>query len=408
MRFATAARPAVVDRARRRVLTAGLAAVVAGCGLGVPRMQPGVPAEATLRAAPAGYTQIRSFGLLAGDAAFLADDALGRAALARLAGPEPVDLLALSGGGDGGAFGAGVLKGWTGRGDRPEFDYVTGVSTGAMIAPLAFLGPSYDDLLRTFYTGTTVADVLLLRPWQLLTGGPAAGDSAPLRARIDAIVTPEMVDAIAAERRKGRLLLIGTTNLDAQRQVIWDIGRIAASSQPDRVRLIRQILLASASIPAAFPPVLIDVQADGRRFQEMHVDGGVTRGVFAYPADLRLPPANGPRRMWVIRNSKLAPEPEAVPANALSIAGRSVGTMIMAQSRDDIAEMRRQAQRDGFDFNVTAVPAALPPAPDMPFDPAYMRTLYRAGLATGGSASGWAGDVTPLLAASTVATRGAP
>lgn len=382
----------------RRALLAGLAATaaLAGCGLGAARVRDGVPISAISRAQPPGYSRIRYFGD-SGAAEGTAIDDMDRAALARLRGRAPVDLLALSGGADGGAFGAGVLKGWTQRGDRPEFDYVTGVSTGALIAPLAFLGPRHDAALESFYTRTRARDVLLLKPLQVLTGAPSVGDPAPLKAQIDGIVTPQMVADIAAERRRGRLLLVGTTDIDAQRQVIWDIGRIAASDNPGRVALIREVLLASASIPGAFPPVAIDVVADGQRFQELHVDGGVTRGVFVYPPNVPLPPKDGPRRMWVVRNSKLGPEPEAVAQRALAIASRSLGTLLKTQSLNDVGDIRRLAARDGFEFHVTAVPQGLPLPQAAPFDPVYMDRVFRAGVATGLSRRAWTSDPDDLL-----------
>ncbi|MBB1496892.1 patatin-like phospholipase family protein [Paracoccus sp. MC1862] len=386
----------MIPKAFVRMFAVAAAVALAGCGIVPLRMAPAVPAAVQSQAEPAGYAHIRFYGDELGPSDASADD-LGRATLERLASGEPLDLLALSGGADAGAFGAGVLKGWTQRGDRPEFDYVTGVSTGALIAPLAFLGPGYDDALQRFYTQTTAADIFILRPLAVLAGAPSIGDSAPLRDQINRIVTPQMVAVIAAERRRGRLLLIGTTDLDAQRQVIWDIGRIAASGQPDRVQLIRKILLASASVPGAFPPVTIDVVAGGRRYQELHVDGGVTRGVFAYPPDLRPPPPRGPRRMWVIRNSKLAAEHQATPPGVVSIAARSVTTLIKHQSVSNIADMQAQARRDGFDFNVTAVPPDLNLPSYQPFDAVYMNTLFAAGLATGRSARGWADDAQPLL-----------
>lgn len=383
---------------RRKATALALAAAVAlgGCSFLPARTLPAVPAPGAATAQLPGYVGIRTYGDTLGQPGD-SSELLGPAALDRLSNGRPVNLLALSGGGDGGAFGAGVLKGWTQRGDRPEFDYVTGVSTGALIAPLAFLGPEFDGALERFYTKTRADDVFLLRPLRALAGAPSIGDSSPLRDRIHDIITPALVDAIAAERRKGRLLLIGTTDLDAQRQVIWDIGRIAASVQPDRVVLIREILLASASVPGAFPPVAIDVVADGRRYQEMHVDGGVTQGVFAYPPDVTLPPPAGPRKMWVIRNSKLGPEPQTTGPTALAIAGRSLTTLIKGQSLANISAIRAQAGRDGFQFNVTAVPPNLPLEDWRPFDEHYMLSLFRAGEATGRSPNGWASDIGPLL-----------
>lgn len=327
-----------------------------------------------------------------------ADDPLNRAARDRLAGSAPLHLLALSGGGDDGAYGAGFLHGWTEHGGRPQFDIVTGVSTGALIAPLAFLGPAYDRQLEAFYTRTVAGDIYRLRIFDLLTGGLAAADSAPLAARISAAVTPGLVARLAEERRRGRLLLIGTTDLDAQRQVIWDIGRIAASGQPDRVDLIRRVMLASAAIPGVFPPVTFTVTRGGRSWTELHVDGGITRGVFAYPNGLSLPPPRGPRTMWVIRNAQLGPVWASTRSTAVGIATRSLETLLKSQSLGNIGEIQAAARAGGFDLRLTAVPPDFPLDYDRPFDPTYMRTLYATGRAAGRSGRGWGtlGELTGL------------
>ncbi|WP_415393633.1 patatin-like phospholipase family protein [Paracoccus sp. SJTW-4] len=387
---------------RRAVLALTAPAALSACGLTAARFTADPPPEG-VEAAPPGYHAIRAWGDLSGSPEILADDP----AHDLLTSAARVDMLALSGGSDGGAYGAGFLKGWTERGDRPQFDYVTGVSTGALIAPLAFLGPGYDPLLEHFYTETRSADVLLLKPLQVLTGAPAVGDPTPLRRRIAAIVTPRMVDAIAAERLRGRLLLVGTTNLDAQRQVIWDIGRIAASGQPDRVELIRQVLLASASIPGAFPPVPIEVVADGQRYSELHVDGGVTHGIFAYPPSVRLPRRRGQQRnLWVIRNSKLAPELRATKGSAVAVVERGLDTMIKSQAHSDMDTIARQARRDGFRLRMTAVPPDFPYISSVPFDPLYMQTLFRTGYAAGRSGRAWADDIAPLMGAVVAQTAG--
>lgn len=379
---------------RRAVLALAAPAALSACGLTAARFTADPP-PAGVAAAPPGYGTIRVWGDQPGPPDLLESDP----AYGLLSSAARVDLLALSGGSDGGAYGAGFLKGWSERGDRPRFDYVTGVSTGALIAPLAFLGSHYDPHLEHFYTETRSADVLLLKPLQVLTGAPAVGDPAPLRRRIAAIVSPRMVDAIAAERERGRILLIGTTNLDAQRQVVWDIGRIAASGQPDRVELIRQVLLASASIPGAFPPVPIEVVADGRRYAELHVDGGVTHGIFAYPPWVRPPRGRGQRNLWVIRNSKLAPELRATGGSAVAVVERGLDTMIKSQAHSDMDTIARQASRDGFRLRMTAVPPNFPYISSVPFDPLYMQTLFRTGHAAGLSGRAWAEDIAPLLGA---------
>ena len=160
--------------------------------------------------------------------------------------------LAISGGGENGAYGVGILKGWTAAGTRPEFALVTGISTGALIAPFAFLGPEYDGRLKEAYTSLRTEDIVKMRGGLATLRSDAAGDTAPLKAHIAKYVDQEIIDAIAREHRRGRRLFIGTTNLDAIRPVLWNIGMIAASKNPGAGDLIRTVMLASASIPAVF------------------------------------------------------------------------------------------------------------------------------------------------------------
>ena len=193
--------------------------------------------------------------------------------------------LAISGGGANGAFAAGALIGWTAEGSRPEFTIVTGVSTGALIAPFAFLGPEYDQQLKEVYTTTDSAGIFNLRSVFKIVGGDGLVDSSPLRATLNRYVTDEMVARIAAEYRRGRMLLIGTTNLDAGRPVIWNVGRIANTGNPDSRNLIIDILTASASIPGAFPPVYMPVEgSDGQSYDEMHVDAARRHRCSSIPA----------------------------------------------------------------------------------------------------------------------------
>ena len=184
--------------------------------------------------------------------------------------------LAISGGGQRGAFGAGLLCGWTEAGTRPEFTVVTGVSTGALIAPFAFLGPEYDHVIKELYTSYSTTDIVKPRSSLKTLLGDAATDSTPLREKLVRYIDEDVMAAIAAEYKKGRVLDIVTTNLDAARPVAWNIGRIASSGSPHALQLIRDVMLASASIPAAFPPVMFDVEANGKRYDELHVDGGAT------------------------------------------------------------------------------------------------------------------------------------
>lgn len=319
------------------------------------------------------------------------------AAQGRPLGPQ--NFLALSGGGDNGAFGAGMMLGWTASGTRPQFNMVTGISAGALIAPFAFLGPDYDPALRDVFTGQRAQDILLL-PRQVaavfsLFFGEAIADTSPLSRLIARHANEEMLAAIAAEYAKGRLLLIGTTNLDVQRPVVWNIGAIAASGHPDALGLFRRILLASASIPGAFPPVLVEVQHQGRVFQEMHVDGGATMQVFLYPPTINLRGEErgrwGPRQRTahVIRNGRVDVEASRTPRGVLSITRRSAATLLHYSGLGDISRIHLTTQRDGVGFRVAYIGREFDHPRREPFDPAYMRALFDYGFERGRLSDGW-------------------
>jgi hypothetical protein len=301
----------------------------------------------------------------------------------RHAGPlPPANFLALSGGGDNGAYGAGLLTGWTAAGTRPEFDIVTGISAGALIAPFAFLGPDYDPQLREVFTEVAPRDVLHLRriPIALLFN-VALADASPLYRLIERKADDRMLAAIAQEYARGRLLLIGTTNLDLQRPVIWNIGAIAASGHPQALALFRQILLASASIPGAFPPVLINVQHNGRTYQEMHVDGGAATQVFFYPPaldarGLTAPDAPRTRTVWVIRNGRIDVEGANVNRGLVTIASRSIATLLHFSGIGDISRIFLTAERDGMEFRLSYIGSSFPVERREPFDQEYMRALF--------------------------------
>ncbi len=336
-----------------------------------------------------------------------------REAVTRGGGPPgPQNFLALSGGGDNGAFGAGMMLGWTAAGTRPQFNMVTGISAGALIAPFAFLGPSYDPALADVFTGQRAQDILLL-PRQAaaafaLLFGEAIADTSPLRSLIARHANEAMLAAIAAEYAKGRLLLIGTTNLDVQRPVVWNIGAIAASGHPDALGLFRRILLASASIPGAFPPVLVEVQHQGRVFQEMHVDGGATMQVFLYPPSVNLRGEERgrwgvrPRTAYVIRNGRVDVEASRTPRGVLSITRRSAATLLHYSGLGDISRIHLTTERDGVAFRVAYIGREFDHPRREPFDPAYMRALFDYGFERGRLGDGWRSEP------STVGVMGTP
>ncbi len=295
--------------------------------------------------------------------------------------------LAISGGGADGAYGAGILAGWSQRGTRPEFTVVTGVSTGALTAPFAFLGPAYDDQLELLYTTLDSSSIFFRRSIFSIVRGDSVADNTPLLRMLEQYVTDDMIAEIAREYRKGRILNIATTNLDAGLPVIWNIGRIAATGHPAAGDLIRQVLLASASIPGVFPPAYIRVQArDGKTYDEMHVDGGTSAQMFLYPSrddytrlreqlDIR-----GTPTAYVIRNSRIHPDFSPVRARVTDIAGRSVASLIRTQGIGDAFRIAVMTYRDNIDLKLTWIPEDAPRDTGTElFDPQYMSALFEFG-----------------------------
>ena len=303
--------------------------------------------------------------------------------------------LAISGGGGDGAFGAGLLAGWSETGTRPEFDVVSGVSTGALIAPFAFLGPDYDATLREVYTSGFAATLLDAFDIEQALFGAGLFSNRKLHDLVRQYVTPQVLARIAAEHAKGRRLLVVTTNLDAGRGVVWDMGAIASSRHPQALALFREVLTASASIPALFPPVMIEVEGKGRRFKEMHVDGTIATPVFTIPpalmvADKQLGPSRRNLTLYMLLNSRIDPPFETTPSSVISVSARAFSTVTRYQSRTALAGTWAFAKREGFRLELAAIDHDIPnDGGPTGFDTKYMRTLYDLGLKRGRGGSAW-------------------
>jgi predicted acylesterase/phospholipase RssA len=297
--------------------------------------------------------------------------------------PPTVNFLAISGGGDNGAFGAGLLNGWTKAGTRPEFKLVTGVSTGALIAPFAFLGSEYDSYLEDFYTKTVPKDILIKRPLYSILTSDSLSDNSPLWLRVEDEVTRELLDAIAAEYEKGRLLAVGTVDLDARQGYIWNMGKIASNPDPRALDLFRAIIIASAAIPGAFSPVMIDVEAGGEAYQEMHVDGGTLAQVFVYPPSVNVKQlareagTGRERVLYILRNSRLDPEWASVDRRVMSIAQRAIASLIHSQGLGDLYRIYLTTRKDDVDYNLAFIPPTFKEPHRELFDTEYMRALYK-------------------------------
>ena len=368
-----------------------LALTLVGCAAAMVRNPVPVALEGDAAVVGMGPTQIRYWG----DELPPNADAMVKEKWAQVRASRPemlasgrrpvVNFLALSGGGSDGAFGAGVLAGWTASGKRPEFDLVTGVSTGALTAPFAFLGPKYDEALKKVFTESDTKDIAIMQPVRGLLGGDLLASNAPLAKVVAFYVNEAFLEEVAEEHRKGRRLLIGTTNLDAERPVIWDMGAIAVSGEPESLELFRKVLLASAAIPAVFPPGFVQVAAGGVVYDEMHVDGGATREVFLVPTQFMAQKAVGRlginpiRRAYIIRNGHVSPEYKAVKAKTLSIAGRAVSSLIKSQGVGDLYELYVFAKKNNIDYNLAYIPGDFHDTSTQAFDPVYMTKLYDLG-----------------------------
>ena len=330
-----------------------------------------------------------------------AEDSLNAAA-DRLSLPRSVlgwtdfNILAISGGAAGGAFGAGVLVGMTKADRRPDFAIVTGVSTGALMAPFAFLGPSWDDHLTDAYTGGHAKDLLSLRRL-----APAFGagvfQAANLEELVDSFITAEVVEAVAEEHLKGRRLLVATTDLDSQQTAIWDMGEIAARGGEAALALFRDILVASASLPGLFPPRSFPCEADGVAYEEMHVDGGVSAPLFIMPDAMLRWKQLGRRlnggRIYVVVNTVLEQAPRTTSPNLASILVRSFDTMLRFSYRNALSNAANFCAGVGLPLSFTSIPDAAENGNMLSFDTANMKRIFDEGVALAQGPGLW---VTPV------------
>jgi predicted acylesterase/phospholipase RssA len=310
---------------------------------------------------------------------------------------KPHNVLCLSGGGSYGAYTAGVLNGWTQSGTRPTFDVVTGISTGALIAPFAFLGPQYDDEIRRLYTESSSRDLYILRPIRGLFR-EAFADNSPLAKQLDKIVTPEMMAEIAAAHQQGRRLYIGTTELEGRRFVIWDIGAIATRGTEEDLKLIKLVLLGSSAIPGFFPPSKIPVNVDGQQLVERHGDGGTSQAIFFRPP--HQPTASRDEttqanrvvgtNVWCIVAGKLYADPTVIKPISFQFAGQSASTVIYAQTRGDLQRIFTLSLLAGMNYRLTAIPDKFDaPKSSADFNPEPMGRMYAEGVRVALSPEAW-------------------
>ncbi len=307
---------------------------------------------------------------------------------------QPGPWLILSTGGADGAFGAGLLNGLSAARNRPDYAVVIGVSTGALMAPFVFAGSRYDAVLKAVYTQTSAADI-----FEVGGTGESFLNTWPLKDLIAREITPALLEDIAAAHRGGRRLFVVTSNLDAGRPVVWNMGAIAAHGGDQALKLFRSVLLASGSIPGAFPPVLIEVEGNGKRFAEMHVDGGVGGQFFVAPpalmestSDYKIPAT----QLYIVINSGLQPDFEVVERTTPTILSQAVSMAIKTDLRDLLDRAYVAARRSGIGFNVATIPPGFSAPSRGAFDPNYMKALFNVGYDQGKSGRPFAAEPPPF------------
>jgi hypothetical protein len=369
-----------------RLLAVFMLAFLAGCMMAPERIPYGPKAAST--ASVDGFGDIRIYA-----------DSSGNLPQTRAWLPvmrhKEINYLVLSGGGAGGAFSVGALKAWSDKGQRPEFDMVSGVSTGALIAPYAFLGSAYDQPLVDLYTSGVARELvdMAFLPKGLL--GASLLKQEPLRKMVERYLTRDMLTEIVAEHRKGRRLLVLTSNLDSQRAVIWNMGAIADSNRPDALKLFQDIIIASASIPGLYPAVLIKARSGGRMFEEMHSDGGSASQILTIPegwianADNDEWPKGPKFNMYVLVNNALMPEFSMTTNNTFIVMARASSFLIKAQTRSALLATYAYAKKTGIRFRMASIDVQLPYDLTDPFNTNYMRAVYHLGYAKMASDSLW-------------------
>lgn len=301
-------------------------------------------------------------------------------------GIKTYSVLAISGGGADGAYGAGLLKGWSEEGSRPVFKIITGVSTGAIIAPFAFLGKEYDAELERIYTTMSTKDVLTYRdPFAAFFGNSLASNK-PLERLIKSLISDKVIKEIALQHKLGRRLFVGTAGLDAQRFVVWDMGAIAARGD---AKLFRKVILASSAIPVIFPPSLFHVKADGKSYDEIHADGGTLTQFFATyklldnmqeaAKALGVDTSKIKSKLYIIRNGRVTPDYKKVEDSLSSLAERSINTIIDAQGAGDAYRVYVFTKKTGSDYNLAYIPSDFKDESKEMFDPKAMKQLFDRG-----------------------------
>ncbi len=296
------------------------------------------------------------------------------------------NVLVLSGGGQYAAYNAGLLVGWSEQGTRPQFDVITGISSGAIVAVYTFMGKKCDPQLQHFFTTTSNKDIFQYRPIRELIRSGALANPERLEKMITREISDEYIDALRQEHAAGRRMYIGTMNVATRRIVIWDLGAIACSSRPDANIIIRKVLLAAGSIPGLLPAVKLDVVIDGKHYIEEHCDGGAASQIFLRPGPGMERP-QGVKTDWLkgsnlyaLAAGKLYADPLKDNPGFLKRVTGTISAALYALFRAEMMNIYTYCQTSGMKFHMISIPQDFQsPANSMTFEPEEMQKMFALG-----------------------------
>ena len=304
-------------------------------------------------------------------------------------GIKTYPVLIIGGGVSNSAYGIGILSGWLKQGARPVFKIVTGYSSGSILATAVFAGKDYEERLAELFTSISTKDVVRQKSVFSLLFGDSVNSSDLFAKKIDDIMDEKLMAKIAQEHGKGRRLYVGTTDLDAQEFVIWDMGAVASIGGDDSLKMFRRIILASCSFPVMLPPVYFQVEADGRRYEEMHADGGVVGGIFHIG---RLMEEAGSTfqssgagqkgfktQLYVLNCCYMSPHSKQVEDNLVAITSRLIETNGASKMAGDTYRIYAFAREKGWDYNLAYIPEDFLPNQKEMFDKQEMQRLFKRG-----------------------------
>ena len=320
-------------------------------------------------------------------------------------GSVPFDILTLTGGGSRGAFGTGLILGWTDKGNIPKFDIITGISTGAVMAPFIFLGEEELKKVEYFYTKMHTENVFV-STWSSFFGYGYIMNAKPLKKLFKKNFDKAFLDKVTQEHKKGRRLYIGTTNIDTGQLTVWDMGAIASSDREDKYQRFADIVYASSALPVYLPPQYMSVDVDGKDYYQMHIDGGIYAQVFMigllvnWGEVLEFDKSDNTDfnvTLYTVANRKYRQRDiyQPVEQAPFSIIEAYVLTEMDLLFDRSVYRLYKSCEKKGFKFRMASIPDKMPDVITVPteFKPKEMIELFNIGYQLGKTDIPWKTEV---------------